>query len=217
MRSIDALPIACIVAALGLAHIWQIFMSIKNREPSTENQTPTTDQRLPTAADQVLLNTRRISAFSILHSPFRRAPIVAAGLAWALALVLNAWTYFAIMPADREVWTAFYPLHTRIGAYVRSLADARGSDAVRQVYVPDRLIDNPVFEYLTYQLPVQTFAGDLLSTPAQPGAQFILPASTTSKERDTLIAQHSLDPTPLLTGPLMPDGSAASFIVYRKR
>src|SRR4029450_13144721 len=53
-RSIDALPIGCIVAALGLAHIWQIFMSIKNREPSTENQTPTTDQRLPTAADQVL-------------------------------------------------------------------------------------------------------------------------------------------------------------------
>jgi 4-amino-4-deoxy-L-arabinose transferase-like glycosyltransferase len=182
MRSIDALPIACIIAAVGLAQIWHL-----------------------------------VSQFSILNSQFRRATIVAAGLAWTLALALNAWTYFAVMPADREVWTAFYPLHTRIGAYVRSLADARGPEAVRQVYVPDRLVDNPVFEYLAYQLPVQTFAGELVSAPAQPGAQFVLPASMTPQERDALIAQHGLDPAPLLSGPPMPDGSAASFTVYGKR
>jgi hypothetical protein len=121
------------------------------------------------------------------------------------------------MPADREVWTAFYPLHTRIGAYIRSLADAQGPEAARQVYVPDRLVDNPVFEYLAYQLPVQTFAGELVSAPAQPGAQFVLPASVTPNERDTLIAQHGLDPAPILAGPAMPDGSAAAFTVYRKR
>jgi hypothetical protein len=39
----------------------------------------------------------------------------------------------------------------------------------------------------------------------------------TPKERDVLIAQHGLDPTPLLAGPALPDGDAASFTVYRKR
>jgi hypothetical protein len=134
-----------------------------------------------------------------------------------LALALNAWTYFAIMPADREVWTAFYPLHTRIGAYVRSLADTRGAETLRQVYVPARLVENPVFEYLAYGLPVQTFAGDQVSAPAQPEAQFVFPASVAPKERDSLIAQLGLDPAPLLVGPALPDGAAASFTVYRKR
>jgi 4-amino-4-deoxy-L-arabinose transferase-like glycosyltransferase len=202
MRSIDALPIACIIAALGLAQLWRILAGTIMLTRTTNHEPRTTQQ---------------VSHFSIFSSQFRRSSLVAAGLAWSLALVLNAWTYFAIMPSDREVWTAFYPLHTRIGAYVRSLADARGPQAVRQVYVPDRLVDNPVFEYLAYQLPVQTFADDHLSAPVRPGAQFVFPASLTPKERDALIARYGLDPVPLLVGPALPDGGAASFTVYRKR
>jgi 4-amino-4-deoxy-L-arabinose transferase-like glycosyltransferase len=206
MRSIDALPIACIVAALGLVQIWRIIlMSTENRLEQGTKAKEHSAQMLPN------------SQFSILNSQFYRSGLVVAGLVWTLALALNAWTYFVVMPADREVWTAFYPLHTRIGAYIRSLADADGPQAVRQLYVPDRLVDNPVFEYLTYQLPVQTFAGELVSAPAQRDALFVLPASVTAKERDVLIAQHGLDPTPILAGPAMPDGSAASFMVYRKR
>jgi hypothetical protein len=211
MRSIDALPIACIIAAAGLAQIWRVVLM------STDNRQPTTDDQSAYNAQLVTHNVFRNSQFSIRNSQFHRSALVAAGLVWILALALNAWTYFVVMPADREVWTAFYPLHTRIGAYIRSLADVGGPETVHQVYVPDRLIDNPVFEYLTYQLPVQTFAGELVSAPAQPDARFILPASVTPKERDTLIAQHGLDPMPILVGPAMPDDSAASFTVYRKR
>jgi hypothetical protein len=201
MRSIDALPIACIVASLGLARLWRIFIM------------PTKDQEPRTAHRHLVLG----SWFSVLGSVALRRPLVAAGLAWSLALALNAWTYFVAMPVDREVWTEFYPLHTRVGAYIRSLADARGPEAVRQVYVPDQLFENPVFEYLAYQLPIQTFAGDRLSAPVQPSAQFVFPASMAPKERDTLIAQHGLDPAPLLVGPALPDGTTASFMVYRKR
>ncbi len=50
------------------------------------------------------------------------------------------------MPADPQVWTASYPYHTRIGAYIRALADEQGPEATRQVYVPEQLADNPVFE-----------------------------------------------------------------------
>jgi hypothetical protein len=206
MRSIDALPIACIIAAVGLAQIWRVaLMSIERRTTNDERRTTNDTKNHPP------------SPIPFFKPQFRRSALVVAGLVWILALALNAWIYFVVMPADREVWTAFYPLHTRIGAYIRSLADAGGPETVHQVYVPDRLIDNPVFEYLTYQLPVQTFAGELVSTPAQPEARFILPASVTPKERDALIAQHGLDPTPILIGPAMPDDSAASFMVYRKR
>jgi 4-amino-4-deoxy-L-arabinose transferase-like glycosyltransferase len=219
MRSIDALPIACIIAAVGLAQIWRVFlMSIERRTTNderrttndTKNQEPRTKNREPTPIPHP-------PSPRFLNPQFRRSAPVAAGLAWTVALSLNAWTYFVVMPADREVWTAFYPLHTRIGGYIRSLADAGGPETIHQVYVPDRLIDNPVFEYLTYQLPVQTFAGELVSAPAQTDDRFILPASVTPKERDALIAQHGLDPTPILVGPAMPDDSAAAFTVYRKR
>ncbi|MFL5806892.1 MAG: glycosyltransferase family 39 protein [Roseiflexaceae bacterium] len=180
MRSIDALPFACVIAALGLAGLWRL---ITWESPSS-------------AVRQVVVR-------------------VAAGLALGLALALNAWTYFGIMPADPLVWTSFYPYHTRIGAYIRRLADDQGPEAVRQVYVPEQLVDNPVFEYLTYALPVQTFDGRHLSAPAPPGALFVLPSTISGQAARALLEQSGLELATMATGPLLPDGATASFVVYR--
>ncbi|HEX5689171.1 MAG TPA: glycosyltransferase family 39 protein, partial [Roseiflexaceae bacterium] len=140
MRAIDALPFACIAAAVGLAQLWRIVAQAKNREPRTENRTRMTG---------FLLVVRR-SSFVIL--------------VLCVALALNAYTYFVNMPNDREVWTSVYPLHTRIGEYVRELTDTQGAQAASQVFVAERLTDNPVFGYLTYGLPVQTFGDQRLSS-----------------------------------------------------
>jgi len=145
-----------------------------------------------------------------------RSVLAVTALTWGLALMLNAWTYFVLMPADRAVWTAFYPFHTQIGAYIRALADDQGPDALRQVFVPDRLVSNPVFGYLAHDLPVQTFNAQRLSAAAQSGALFIVPATTLPKELRALIAKNGLAPLPLVAGPTLPDGSGASFLVYRK-
>jgi hypothetical protein len=199
MRAIDALPFACIAAAIGLVQLWRI-LSGATPNNATRDDTPATDHG-PRTTDS--------------RSQFRRASLALA-LAWGLALALNAWTYFVIMPADREVWTAFYPLHTRIGEYVRDLAGERGAEAVRQIYVADRLAGNPVFGYLTFDLPVQTF-GSRLSAPALPGALFVVQGSFAQQDLRELIASHGLDPAPVLRGPPLPDGSIPAFVVYRKR
>jgi hypothetical protein len=188
MRAIDALPFACIIAAIGLVQLWQIGVA--------DNST------IPGSVPNRLSFMVRRSSFVVL--------------VLSSALALNAWTYFAIMPNDRDVWTAFYPLHTRVGEYVRGLADTQGPEAVRQVYVAERLTDNPVFGYLTYGLPVQSF-GARLSAPAAPGALFVVQSSFAQAELRELIARNGLDPTPVLRGPLLPDGSLPAFVVYRKQ
>jgi len=167
--------------------------------------------RLPNSSPQ---NSSRLlaAARSLRFDP----ALVAGALACGLALALNAWTYFALMPADREVWTAFYPLHTRIGEYVRALADAQGPQAVQQVFVSDKLAGNEVFGYLTYHLPVQTFSRRLTAR-AQSGAQFVVAGSTSQADLRALIERNGLDPTPLAVGPLLPDGSTPAFVVYRKK
>jgi Dolichyl-phosphate-mannose-protein mannosyltransferase len=187
MRSIDTLPFACVIAALGLAELWQLLSWGLSR-----------DSEPPRG---------------------RRAAVMraAAGLAVCLALALNAWTYFGIMPADRLVWTSFYPYHTRIGAYIRALADDQGPEAARQVYVPAQLVDNPVFQYLTYELPVQTFDARRLSAPAPLGALFVLPSTIKPQDLRVLVEQNGLGPAPVASGPLLPDGATPSFVVYRKQ
>jgi 4-amino-4-deoxy-L-arabinose transferase-like glycosyltransferase len=190
MRSIDALPFACITAALGLAQLWRLVLAA-----------------LPRGVEQLRAGGGR---------KWRRWGPLAAGLALCLALALNAWTYFGVMPADRLVWTSFYPYHTQIGAYIRTLADQQGPEAARQIYVPRRLVDNAVFEYLTYGLPVQTFDEGRLSAPAQAGALFMLPSTIKPPDLRALVQQNSLSPAPVATGPLLPDGATVSFVVYRK-
>jgi hypothetical protein len=190
MRSIDALPFACMIGELGLAELWRLVLSA-----------------LPRGIERLRGGGRMWRGWGAL----------AAGLALGLALALNAWTYFGVMPADRLVWTSFYPYHTQIGAYIRTLADQQGPEAARQVYVPQRLVDNPVFEYLTYGLPVQTFDAGRLSTPARVGALFVLPSTIKPPDLRVLVQQNDLGPAPVLSGPLLPDGATASFLVYRKQ
>jgi Dolichyl-phosphate-mannose-protein mannosyltransferase len=190
MRGIGALAFACAIAALGLVELWRIVSGAVLREENRPKE-------------------------DVGARPSRSVLAVTA-LTWGLALMLNARTYFVLMPADRAVWTAFYPFHTQIGAYIRALADDQGPDALRQVFVPDRLVSNPVFGYLAHDLPVQTFNAQRLSAAAQSGALFIVPATTLPKELRALIAKNGLAPLPLVAGPTLPDGSGASFLVYRK-
>lgn len=151
-----------------------------------------------------------------LFAARRGALTILAGTA-ICALALNVWTYFVLMPPDRTHWTAFYPVHTRIGAALREIATTRGPAALTQIYIPRGLSDNEVLVYLTLGLPVQTFEGTQLSAPAQPGALFFFSGYNYQRDSAPLIAALSLDPTPALLGPPLPDGSGPSWVAYRKR
>jgi hypothetical protein len=133
---------------------------------------------------------------------------------FALALALNAWTYFVVMPTTPEVWLADYPIHTQIGTYLRDSADDRGPQALSQIFIPKGLQDNSVFQYLTYGLPVQWFDGARLSEPAAPGALFVLSGYTYGQDLPLLAPYLGATPRPAGNGPELPDGSNPSFIIY---
>jgi hypothetical protein len=121
------------------------------------------------------------------------------------------------MPSNPAVWTSFYPVHTKVGIFVEELADRQGVQALRQVFVPAKLAANPVFAYLAYGLPVQSFDGARLSGPAAAGALFIVSGYSYPKEAESIVAALNLEPTPLLFGAKLPDGITPSFVVYRKK
>jgi hypothetical protein len=152
-----------------------------------------------------------------------------------VALLLNVHTFFVAMPTNPEVWQAFYPVHTRMGAYIRTLADEEGPQVAAQVYVPANLADNAVLRYLTHGLPVQTFRlpengvpgegtneehteperGVTLSRPAAPGARFLLSGYATPQEQAAFVRSAGLALALVRAGPLLPDGTTPSFFVYQ--
>lgn len=143
---------------------------------------------------------------------------VAGGAGVALcALGLNAWLYFGVMPNDPEVWRSFYPIQTRLGVYLREMADTKGTAYLDQVYVPRGLLNDPVFAYLTHGIALQSYTPADLSRPAAPEALFVTPAPFIQREVQLLAAYLGPTPIPIVRGPAFPDGSAVTFEVYQHR
>jgi hypothetical protein len=184
MRSIGAAPYACIIAAIGWQRVARLVHKIGEDGP------------LFHAAPPALLR-------SLLFV-----------LVLALTLALNVRTYFVTMAYDSRVWTAFYPVHTQIGSYVREFAETHGPDALTDVYVPRTLARNDVFAFLTHGLPVQTFRSEGASPSVPPDARLILSGYT--YQRDIAELDHTLDPAaePVARGPDLPGTDNPSFFVY---
>lgn|GEM_PF-502070 len=187
MRSIGAVGFACTIAALGWTEIGR---GIQTSWGSTlQHQQP-----------------------AWLRPQFR---MPAAGLMVVLiALVLNAWLYFAHMAVDNRVWGSFYPVHTQVGTYLRDLVDKEGPEALSQMYVPEGLMRNSVLTYMTYGLPVKTFNEASLPRLAQSESRFILSGYTLQKDKQLLIPYIGSDPVPLVYGPDFPSRDQPSFAVY---
>jgi hypothetical protein len=201
MRSIDALPFVCLIAAFGLLELGRLCSASRDSGIHGWMSKSVSNQPIERSL-RVLSRTLR---------PGLGLLIV------ALALAGNYWTYFIEMPPDPAVWTSFYPVHTKVGIFVQDLADHQGVQALRQVFVPAKVAANPVFAYLADGLPVQNFDGGRLSGPAASGALFIVSGYSYPKDTDSIVAAMNLEPTPLLFGARLPDGITPSFVVYRKK
>lgn len=142
-----------------------------------------------------------------------RRPAAGAALV-AACLALNAWLYFVWMPPRPEVFTSFYPVQSRIGAYLRGVADREGAAAAGAVYLPAGLRGDPVIDYLAHGLAFQTFEGAALSAPPPPGARFVLTGYFAEQERAGLAAVIG-PAAPELVGEPFPDGRGPTYYVYR--
>jgi len=189
MRSIDALPFACAIAALGLVELYRYYGVARWPGP------------------------RRI---------VERWPAIAGSAAVAIVcfgviVALNYWTYFVVMPNDREVWTSFYPIHTQVGMFLREQADRYGSDSLNRIYVPADLMQNAVLIYLTYRLPIHTYDQHTPSAAVPPGSLVIMSGFLFPKEAPSLEASLDLEPKPVQVGPTLPDQRTPSFVMFRKK
>jgi hypothetical protein len=187
MRSIGAAAVACLIAAFG----WMVVI------------------------DAVLCRVRRVGDAA---NPGARRLLTRqslAGLVLALALLQNVWTYFIFMAEDHDVWTAFYPIHTRMGVYLREVADERGAQALEQVYVAEDLTENDVLRYLAHGLPVATFDDTELSRPVEPGALFVFSGYSYETDAAELAPYLADEENPVLAGPPLPGTERPSFVVYR--
>jgi 4-amino-4-deoxy-L-arabinose transferase-like glycosyltransferase len=142
----------------------------------------------------------------------RRIVAWGASVALALALALNAWVYFAIMPPNPEVFLGFYPVQSQMGVYVR---DAAGAPGGGRIYVPRTVVADEVFAFLSAGLPVETFEGAMLSAPPQPGDRFLISGYFAEQEVAALAPFLGANPQPLAAGPGFPDGRGPTFFVYQ--
>lgn len=151
----------------------------------------------------------------ILRLAAPRAPLRQLSLSLGLvALIsLNGWLYFAVMARSPQVFLNFYLIQSQMGLYLRELADQ--GELPAQIFVPEGMQNDPVFAFLTTGLSVETFAGAQLSTPAGPGAIFLLSGYFVAQEAADLAPILGPAATPAALGPLFPDGSQRTFYVYR--
>src|SRR5262249_43151496 len=136
----------------------------------------------------------------------------------SLALLWNARTYFVDMRYERASWAAFYPLHTRIGAFVRSVAELSSSRQLANVYVPSGYPDHPVFAYLAHGLEVETF--DLAGTVSRPAAAdscFVADGYHYREEAAGAARALGAPLVPVFQGPRLPGLDQPSFVVYQPR
>jgi hypothetical protein len=174
MRAFEAAPMACVIAALGLAELLRMLWPDATRQ-------------------------RRIVAWG-------------ASVALAMALALNVWVYFVIMPPNPEVFLGFYPVQSQMGTYVR---DAAGAPGGGRIYVPRTVVADEVFAFLSAGLPVETFEGAMLSAPPQPGDRFLISGYFAEQEVAALAPFLGANPQPLAAGPGFPDGRGPTFFVYQ--
>jgi hypothetical protein len=147
---------------------------------------------------------------------FLRLPPLAAAVV-GLALLFNVWTYFLYMPSEPRVWTSFYPVHTKAGAYVRALAREQHTDDLRHVYVARKLVRNDVFRYLTHGLTVETFEGASFSAPVQPGELLVFSGYTYQQDLEAVTPHLDLALEPVTYGVNLPGRTQPSFVVYEAR
>jgi 4-amino-4-deoxy-L-arabinose transferase-like glycosyltransferase len=132
-----------------------------------------------------------------------------------LALLLNVHTYFVDMAQDRAVWASSYPVHTRIGSYLRQVAEREGSTALERIYIPEHLSRNAVLGYLTHGLPVRTFDTATLAHTVEPGSMLVLSGYTYRHDVADLQRSLVLSPQPVQYGAELPGTGEPSFVVYR--
>lgn len=150
-------------------------------------------------------------------APARPLAAGAAALAVVAAVALNAWLYFAAMPGDPRVFAGFYPVQSRMGAYVRAAGGAA------PVYVPREVAEHPSFAFLAWGLPVGTFdpeapaGAPLANPPPAPGATFLLSGYFAEAEAAALAPVLGPGAAPEAAGDPFPDGRGPTFYVYRAR
>lgn len=153
-----------------------------------------------------------------LVGPALRSNKLQISLAGAACVVLVAWNfgvYFVKMPSDPLVWRTSYPYHTQIGSYIRDLADTQGQGALEHLYVPNSLLKNDVFEFLTFQLPVKGLSEQDIPADLDRQARIILPSSNLGIKMQELFAAQGLTLVADQPGPLLPDATQPVFVVYR--
>jgi hypothetical protein len=164
------------------------------------------------AASGWAIIVRQASASLPVRQIPRPVPVVFASTA-LLALVLNSYTYFVSMAHNPEVWRSFYPVQTRMAAYLSDLAKQDSTD-LPPIYVVENLNTDPVFRYLAPKLPVHIFDGDYVSRPPTPGDWFVLGGYTYHAESKMLAQYLGPDAEPIRRGPMFPDGSEPAFVIY---
>jgi 4-amino-4-deoxy-L-arabinose transferase-like glycosyltransferase len=147
--------------------------------------------------------------------PSSKLKMGVASAACAVLVLWNIGVYFVKMPSDPLVWRTSYPYHTQIGTYIRDLAEDQGVVALEHVYVPNSLLKNDVFEYLTFQLPVKGVSEQGIPADFDRQAQIILPSSNLGIKMQDLFAAQGLTLVADQAGPLLPDATQPVFIVYR--
>jgi hypothetical protein len=142
----------------------------------------------------------------------RRIVAWGASAALGLALALNAWVYFVIMPPNPEVFLGFYPVQSQMGVYVRDAAEAHAGG---RIFVSQGIASDEIFSFLTHGLAVETFDGANLSSSPQPGDRFLLSGYFADQEAAALAPFLGPHPHPLAEGPGFPDGRGPTFLVYQ--
>lgn len=201
MRSIGAIVFACTIAAIGLVEGvgW-----------------------MSTVITSWTSRVVRISGFFGGQTPEPYLTVMAGGGLLGMALAWNVWTYFLAMPTNPSVWLAFYPIHTKVGEFVR--AEGGGANPGDPIYVPFKFTHNAVFTYLTRGIPFQTYEHGNVSHPITVGARFVISGYATHEAIEaTLNALANTSGYPraafvhAASGPPLPDGVRPSFVVYQVR
>jgi 4-amino-4-deoxy-L-arabinose transferase-like glycosyltransferase len=142
------------------------------------------------------------------------ARVATIGAALVAVFVLNADRYFRKAATDGATWSAFYPVQTGMGAFMRTVAERSGVADLPNVYLSETMREHPVIAYLTHGLAVSTFDADgLLSRPPAPGACFVLGGSAYPREAEALSGRLQAPLAPVFRGPPFPTLEQPTFVV----
>jgi hypothetical protein len=150
-----------------------------------------------------------------LPEVLRPASLALLPLLVAVALGINAWTYFVYMPTEPRVWTSFYPVHTQLGIYLRELANEEGPQALENIVVDDGLARNAVYRYLTHGLPIDTYNEQNVGQYAAPDALFVVSGYNYQHHAGKLTPYVDATDEPAIAGPDLPGREdTPAFVMY---